>query len=232
MFSNKNYMWVVVVVFVVIVLSGCSVLRAPARAAAEHDKLVTLYNGAVTSQSTYGACVDSAVAKINLIQGTYNAYLQTESDRVSAWRGEVNTATEEFNQRRSAYSDLNNTDIVSLNQMVEEEATPADLATGFGIVIDAYAPTEAILPTLPTEVVQQVIAEQSEASNLMLGCVVDWNQAAEAYNTERSRINRLSDSGRIIGDAANALGLSELPNRLPLYTSTSSSEPIPSFNSE
>ncbi len=219
----KTFRILSVLLIVGLILSGCKIAKD---AGHEHDRLVELYYNSVTAQSTYGACIDSTVMKLNLLNSTYSAYLDNDNERVKAWRVTVAERQASFDETREAFTNADG----DLNKMVEEGATPADLANGLTLMVNSYAPTEAGLEALPTTVVERMMDEQSEAANMIFSCVLDWNNAAREYNVERNRINGLSDSGKIIGAAANAIGLSELPRELPTYQSNSSSQPIPDFS--
>lgn len=223
------------ILFVLVVLvffqAACGARQAAQSAAHEHDKLVELYFAATASKSTFGACVDSSVATINLMNQTYQTYVDTEVARVNAWRQNVNAQTQKFNETRSAFNSVqpNENGVIDLKEMVESGVTPADVAAGFDLTVQAYAPTEAVQEALPTEVTTFVLAQHAEATGMMFGCVVDWNEAARAYNTERNKINSLVNSGEILGAAASAIGINDLPETLPYYQSESENAPLPTF---
>ena len=221
----KNLILLFVALLSMSLISACGAVQS---ATGKHDLLVQYYNDAVTATSTFGACADSAVAQVNLSNNTLRVYVDTESQRVQDWRNSQQQATESYTEARERFNNeqQNGSD---LNQMVENQATPADLGSAFNVALSAYAPTEAVLPTLPTDVFTQVLDIQSEAANMMFGCAVDWNEAASRYNSERAKINSFIDSGRIIGDAASALGVTDLPSRLPLYQSSTNDGTIPTF---
>lgn len=227
---KKNNRWFVLLVFALL-LSACSAREAAQSAAQEHDKLVELYFAAVASQSNFSACVDASTAKINLMQSTYATYTDTEVARVAAWRQNIDRQTEKLDEARDAFNSVtpNENGVIDLNEMVASGGTPADVASGFALTVQAYAPTEAVLPVLPTEVTLFILAEQSEATSMMFGCVVDWNEAAQAYNAERNKLNQLVNSGEVIGAAANAIGINDLPETLPYYQSTPENSTIPTF---
>lgn len=112
-----------------------------------------------------------------------------------------------------------------LNTAVEKGGTPADLGNAYALQIQAYAeaPWSSNFGEQNAMKLTDLI---SEAYSTTLGCVNDWNSSVKAYNKERSRISGLVDSGRIVGDAANALGIDKMPLKLPYYESPSSSQPV------
>lgn len=97
-----------------------------------------------------------------------------------------------------------------LGELAAAGGTPADLATGFTLMVNAF--TEAPLaPVDPSALAntQRIISEQF---NKAQSCVTDWNDAVAIYNTERNQI-----SGDVVGTIAQKLGVKDLPASLPYF---------------
>lgn len=201
------------------ILSSCGLFQSVSH---EHDKLVELYQKADAARSNAAACYDMNGGKVRDSFKAFNKFLDANKQTVDAWKSnKLDPANKAFNNAKSSLKSSLNDD---LNTAVENGGTPTDMANGFALQINAY--TEAPWVGMDTVALTSLQDLIEEAYSTSYGCIKDWNDAVSAYNIERSRIASLSDSGRIIGDAANALGVTDLPRKLPYYESPDNSKPI------
>lgn len=211
-----------VVLFSVLAIVSILACGLPATISREHDKLVELYQNADAARSTAYACFDMNGGKVRTAFAAYNRFLDANTEAVQAWKaGPVAEAQAKLVAAQNAANETENSD---LNAAVEEGGTPADLYAGYALQINAYA--EAPWTGLSEDMYISIQDLIEESYSTTFGCIKDWNDNVKAYNVERSRIAGLADSGRIIGDAANALGVTELPLKLPYYESPESALPI------
>lgn len=201
---------------------ACGLPAVAKTAGHEHDKLVELYQNADAARSTAQACFDMNGGKVRTSFAAYNRFLDANTEAVQAWKaGPVADAQAKLAAAQNAANATQDSD---LNAATEQGGTPADLYAGYALQINAYA--EAPWTGLSEDMYISIQDLIEESYSTTFGCIKDWNDNVKAYNIERSRINGLADSGRIIGDAATALGITELPLKLPYYESPASALPI------
>lgn len=185
------------------------------------DDLVGLYQGVQRAASDFQLCSDTNLNKIVVTTQQAERYFEADRAKVEAWASRYQQAQQEVAEATAAYKDTNGQPLpanqLDLAELQQQGALPSDIGGGFAVVVNAV--TEApVAPTSP-EIGLAMMNTTNEAYNTIQACGVDWNEAVQAYNTERNQA-----ATDIVASAADALGVRELPRELPYYRGSAQSQ--------
>jgi len=208
---KKSISLLVVICLVLAVIfssTGCGVVH-------KYDSLVAAYQSAQKAAATSRTSIALGYNKIQNHMDMYSKYLSTDVSKTEAYRKVLS----DYGQQQKAYLNESgqavNSSQLDLNKLVQEKATPADMAINIYAYVTQF--TEAPLQPVDEKALADTQKYVSEAYNEINSSVEDWNTAVQNYNTVRNQA-----TGDIVGSAAQALGIKNLPEELPYF-----SMPIP-----
>jgi hypothetical protein len=196
------------VVCVIFLSTSCGVVN-------KYNGLVEAYQNAQKAAANGRVSLALGYNKIQNYMDMYNKYLSTDVEKTKAYRDALNNYGTKLTNQNKEYLDQNGQPLdpskIDLNQLVASKATPADMA----INITSYANqfSEAPLQGVDEKSLENTQRYVSEAYNEIYANIQDWNTAVNAYNSERNKA-----TGDIIGRAAEALRVKELPEELPYFS--------------
>lgn len=181
---------------------------------ARYNHLIQSYQDARNAAATSQACFALVGQQLNFQVTVYNSYLSADVAKTQAYRDALKAGQNQVASAGSAYVGPDGQPIppdqLDLGSLAEQHATPADQASGFTLMVNAF--TEAPLAPIDPSALANTQRIISEQFNQAMSCVVDWNTAVNTYNIERSQI-----SGDVVGTIAQRLGVKDLPPSLPFY---------------
>jgi len=209
---KKISMMVVLALLMALVLNACGVARSVVD---QYHVLIERYQTAQKQAANFKLCVDTAMGTIYTQATFLQSYQQADIEKTKAWRQALDDSmarlVETMNNYRDADGNPISVDQLDLGELANAGALPDGISTQFGLFVKAFQ--EAPLPTVSDKPVLAAMATASEQYNKIDACGADWNDAVEAYNTERNKI-----PGDVVGRIAEALKVKELPESLPYYS--------------
>lgn len=208
----KKLILVVVVLSVFSLLIGaCGVARS---AVDEYHTLITDYQTAQKMASNFQLCTDTAMGTIYTQATFLQNYQQADVQKAKEWRQALDDSSARLAETMAAYKDANgnplSTDQLDLGELAAKGALPDGVSGGFNVFVKAFQ--EAPLSTVSDKPVLMAMQTATEQYNKIDACGADWNDAVQAYNTERNKI-----PGDVVGRIAEALKVKTLPESLPFY---------------
>jgi hypothetical protein len=154
-------------------------------------------------------------------------YQQADVEKAKVWRQALDNSSARLAQTLLNYKDANGNPLpvssLDLGALAQQNALPDSVAGGFSLFVQAFQ--EAPLAQVSDAPVLAAMNTASEQYNKIDACGADWNDAVQAYNTERNKI-----PGDVVGRIAEALHVKTLPETLPYYAGSyngSISQPKP-----
>jgi hypothetical protein len=204
----KKFFALILVVCLIALLYGCGVVH-------KYDSLIEAYQNAQKAAANGQVSIALGFNKIQNYMDMYDQYLSADVEKTKAYREALAEYGAKMAEQQKQYVDSDGQPLdpsqLDLNELVENQATPADMALN----VQVYASTfnEAPLENIDIESLTNTQRLVSEAYNEIFASINDWNDAVNEYNTERNKA-----TGDIVGRAAEALNVNELPQKLPLFT--------------
>jgi len=209
--------WFVINVLVVIslALSACQAIgNAAGSVVNEYHTLITDYQNAQKMASNFQLCVDTAMGAIYTQATFLQNYQQADVEKAKVWRQALDNSSARLAQTLMNYKDANGNPLpassLDLGTLAQQNALPDSVGSGFSLFVQAF--TEAPLAQVSDAPVLAAMNTASEQYNKIDACGADWNDAVQAYNTERNKI-----PGDVVGRIAEALHVKTLPESLPYY---------------
>jgi hypothetical protein len=204
-----------ILVVMALALSGCQAIKnVGGNVVDEYHTLITDYQHAQKTASNFQLCVDTAMGTIYTQATFLQNYQQADIEKAKVWRQALDNSSARLAQTLMNYKDSNGNPIpassLDLGTLAQQNALPDSVGNTFSLFVQAF--TEAPLPTVSDAPVLAAMNTASEQYNKIEACGADWNDAVEAYNTERNKI-----PGDVVGRIAEALHVKTLPESLPYY---------------
>jgi hypothetical protein len=202
-------------VFISLVLSACQgISNLAGNVVDQYHTLITDYQSAQKMASNFQLCVDTAMGTIYTQATFLQNYQQADIEKAKVWRQALDNSSARLAQTLMNYKDANGNPLpasaLDLGALSQSHALPDSVAGGFSLFVQAF--TEAPLPTVSDAPVLAAMNTASEQYNKIDACGADWNDAVQAYNTERNKI-----PGDVVGRIAEYLHVKTLPESLPYY---------------
>jgi len=199
-------------------LSACQAIgNAAGGVVNEYHTLITDYQNAQKTASNFQLCVDTAMGTIYTQATFLQNYQQADIEKAKVWRQALDNSSARLAQTLLNYRDANGNPLpvssLDLGALAQQNALPDSVAGGFSLFVQAFQ--EAPLPQVSDAPVLAAMNTASEQYNKIDACGADWNDAVQAYNTERNKI-----PGDVVGRIAEALHVKTLPETLPYYVGT------------
>jgi hypothetical protein len=196
-------------------LSACQAIgNAAGSVVNEYHTLITAYQNAQKTASNFQLCVDTAMGTIYTQATFLQNYQQADIAKAKVWRQALDNSSARLAQTLMNYKDANGNPLpasaLDLGTLASQQALPDSVSGGFSLFVQAF--TEAPLPQVSDAPVLAAMNTASEQYNKIDACGTDWNDAVQAYNTERNKI-----PGDVVGRIAEALHVKTLPESLPYY---------------
>ncbi len=204
-----------VLMVMALALSACQAIKNTAGSVVdEYHTLITDYQNAQKQASNFELCVDTAMGTIYTQATFLQNYQQADIEKAKVWRQALDNSSARLVQALANYKDANGNTIptssLDLGALAQNNALPDSVGNGFSLFVQAFQ--EAPLPTVSDAPVLAAMNTASEQYNKIDACGADWNDAVQAYNTERNKI-----PGDVVGRIAEALHVKTLPESLPYY---------------
>jgi hypothetical protein len=202
-------------VVISLALSACQTIKnAVGSVVDEYHTLITDYQNAQKTASNFQLCVDTAMGTIYTQATFLQNYQQADIEKAKVWRQALDNSSARLAQTLMNYKDANGnplpTSSLDLGALAQQKALPDSVAGGFSLFVQAFQ--EAPLAQVSDAPVLAAMNTASEQYNKIDACGADWNDAVQAYNTERNKI-----PGDVVGRIAEALHVKTLPETLPYY---------------
>jgi hypothetical protein len=198
-------------VVMTLALSACQTAKSVVD---EYHTLIEDYQNAQKMASNFQLCVDTAMGTIYTQAAFLQNYQQADIEKAKVWRQVLDNSSARLLEALKNYRDANGnplpTSALDLGTLAQQNALPDSVAGGFSLFIQAFQ--EAPLPQVSDAPVLAAMNTASEQYNKIDACGADWNDAVQAYNTERNKI-----PGDVVGRIAEALHVKTLPESLPYY---------------
>lgn len=199
-----------------IILGGCGTIKKAATSVVdEYHTLIEAYQGAQKMAANFQLCVDTAMGTIYTQASFLQNYQQADVDKAKVWRQALDDSSARLAETLQNYKDAEGNPIAAsqldLGALAEQNALPDSVSGGFSAFVNVFQ--EAPLPAVSDKPVLAAMQTATEQYNKIDACGADWNDAVEAYNTERNKI-----PGDVVGRIAEALKVKTLPESLPYYT--------------
>jgi len=212
---NKNRFAMNLLVVISLALSACQGIRNLAgNVVDEYHTLITAYQNAQKTASNFQLCVDTAMGTIYTQATFLQNYQQADIEKAKVWREALDNSSARLAQTLMNYKDANGNPLpassLDLGALAQQNALPDSVAGGFSLFVQAFQ--EAPLAQVSDAPVLAAMNTASEQYNKIDACGADWNDAVQAYNTERNKI-----PGDVVGRIAEALHVKTLPETLPYY---------------
>jgi hypothetical protein len=196
-------------------LTSCQGVRSLAgNVVDEYHTLISAYQSAQKMASNFQLCVDTAMGTIYTQATFLQNYQQADIEKAKAWREALDNSSARLAETLQNYKDTNGNPLpassLDLGTLAQQNALPNSVAGGFSLFVQAFQ--EAPLPQVSDAPVLAAMNTASEQYNKIDACGADWNDAVQAYNTERNKI-----PGDVVGRIAEALHVKTLPETLPYY---------------
>lgn len=180
----------------------------------QYHTLITDYQTAQKMASNFQLCVDTGMGTIYTQATFLQNYQQADIAKAKVWRQALDNSSARLAQTLMNYKDANGNPLpassLDLGALAQQSALPDSVAGGFGLFVQAFQ--EAPLAQVSDAPVLAAMNTASEQYNKIDACGADWNDAVQAYNTERNKI-----PGDVVGRIAEALHVKTLPETLPYY---------------
>ena len=204
-----------ILVIVSLALSACQAIKNTAGSVVnEYSTLITDYQNAQKMASNFQLCVDTAMGVIYTQATFLQNYQQADIEKAKVWRQALDNSSARLAQTLMNYRDANGNPLpasaLDLGTLAQANALPDSVGSGFSVFVQAF--TEAPLAQVSDAPVLAAMNTASEQYNKIDACGADWNDAVQAYNTERNKI-----PGDVVGRIAEALHVKTLPEELPYY---------------
>lgn len=198
-----------------IILSGCGTIKKAATSVVdEYHTLIEAYQNAQKMAANFQLCVDTAMGTIFTQASFLQNYQQADIDKAEAWRKALDDSSARLAETLQNYKDAEGNPLsvsqLDLGALAEQNALPDNVSGGFSAFVKVFQ--EAPLPAVSDKPVLAAMQTATEQYNKIDACGADWNDAVEAYNTERNKI-----PGDVVGRIAEALKVKTLPESLPYY---------------
>lgn len=196
-------------------LNACQAIGSAAGSVvSEYHTLITAYQAAQKTASDFRLCVDTAMGTIYTQAAFLQNYQQADIEKAKVWRQALDNSSARLAQTLLNYKDANGNPLpvssLDLGSLAEQHALPDSVAGGFSLFVQAFQ--EAPLAQVSDAPVLAAMKTATEQYNKIDACGSDWNDAVQAYNTERNMI-----PGDVVGRIAEALHVKTLPETLPYY---------------
>ena len=192
-------------------LSACGVAKSVVN---EYHTLITAYQNAQKMASNFQLCVDTAMGTIYTQAAFLQSYQQADVEKAKVWREALDNSQARLLQTLLNYRDANGNPLpissLDLGELLKQNALPDSIGGGFTLFVQAFQ--EAPLAQVSDAPVLAAMNTATEQYNKIDACGADWNDAVQAYNTERNKI-----PGDVVGRIAEALHVKTLPESLPYY---------------
>ena len=204
-----------ILVVMALALSACQSIRNLAGSVVDqYHTLIEYYQNAQKTASTFQLCVDTAMGTIYTQATFLQNYQQADIEKAKVWRQALDNSSARLLETLKNYKDANGNALpassLDLGALAQQNALPDSIAGGFSLFVQAFQ--EAPLAQVSDAPVLAAMNTASEQYNKIDACGADWNDAVQAYNTERNKI-----PGDVVGRIAEALGVKTLPESLPYY---------------
>jgi hypothetical protein len=200
-----------ILVILALLLSGCGVIGGVVD---QYHTLIAAYQKAQKMASNFQLCVDTAMGTIYTQASFLQSYQQADIEKAKVWREALDNSSARLAETLKNYKDANGNPIpassLDLDTLAQQSALPDSVGNGFTLFVQAFQ--EAPLPAVSDAPVLAAMNTATEQYNKIDACGADWNDAVEAYNTERNKI-----PGDVVGRIAEALHVKTLPETLPYY---------------
>ena len=202
-------------VVISLTLSACQTISNVAgNVVNEYSTLITDYQNAQKTASNFQLCVDTAMGTIYTQATFLQNYQQADVEKAKVWRQALDNSSARLAQTLLNYKDANGNPLpassLDLGALAQANALPNSVGSGFSLFVQAFQ--EAPLAQVSDAPVLAAMNTASEQYNKIDACGADWNDAVQAYNTERNKI-----PGDVVGQIAEALHVKTLPETLPYY---------------
>ena len=202
-------------VVISLTLSACQTISNVAgNVVNEYSTLITDYQNAQKTASNFQLCVDTAMGTIYTQATFLQNYQQADVEKAKVWRQALDNSSARLAQTLLNYKDANGNPLpassLDLGALAQANALPNSVGSGFSLFVQAFQ--EAPLAQVSDAPVLAAMNTASEQYNKIDACGADWNDAVQAYNTERNKI-----PGDVVGRIAEALHVKTLPETLPYY---------------
>jgi hypothetical protein len=202
-------------VVISLTLSACQTISNVAgNVVNEYSTLITDYQNAQKTASNFQLCVDTAMGTIYTQATFLQNYQQADVEKAKVWRQALDNSSARLAQTLLNYKDANGNPLpassLDLGALAQANALPNSVGSGFSWFVQAFQ--EAPLAQVSDAPVLAAMNTASEQYNKIDACGADWNDAVQAYNTERNKI-----PGDVVGRIAEALHVKTLPETLPYY---------------
>ena len=198
----------------VILAMGLSACTLAGNVVDQYHTLITAYQNAQKYASNFQLCVDTAMGVIYTQATFLQNYQQADIEKAKVWRQALDNSSARLAETLKNYKDANGNPLpasaLDLGTLAQQNALPDSVAGGFTLFVQAF--TEAPLAQVSDAPVLAAMNTASEQYNKIDACGADWNDAVQAYNTERNKI-----PGDVVGRIAEALKVKTLPEELPYY---------------
>lgn len=229
-----------VIAIAALILGACMpVQRGGAALVQQYNGLITAYQAGQRETINGKNCVVMVYTDLTIQIGLANTAMQAEVARTAAYRDalaeygtkvndQIAGAQKQYEGQLGVYSDQNGNVLpperLDLAKVAAAGAFPAQLVGTLNVFVTSF--TEAPLPPANFEPILLAQRETAEKMNLLFACSKTSNDAIFQYNIERQKV-----SGRVVGDIAEYLGVSELPAELPYFALQGSTAPpvVPTF---
>jgi hypothetical protein len=206
---------ITLLVVMAIALSACQAIKnTVSNVVTEYHTLITAYQNAQKTASNFRLCVDTAMGTIYTQAVFLQNYQQADIEKAKVWRQALDNSSARLAETLKNYKDANGNPIpassLDLGALAQQNALPDSVAGGFSLFVQAF--TEAPLPQVSDAPVLAAMKTATEQYNKIDACGADWNDAVQAYNTERNKI-----PGDVVGRIAEYLHVKTLPQELPYY---------------
>ena len=212
---NKFKFAICLLLVLSLALSGCGAIKNAASSVVnEYHTLIAAYQNAQKTASNFKLCVDTAMGTIYTQATFLQNYQQADVEKAKVWRQALDNSSARLLETLKNYKDANGNPIpasaLDLGALASQNALPDSVGGGFSLFVQAF--TEAPLAQVSDAPVLAAMKTASEQYNKIDACGADWNDAVQAYNTERNKI-----PGDVVGRIAEALHVKTLPEELPYY---------------
>ena len=198
-----------------LILSGCNIIKNTVTSVVDqYHTLIEAYQNAQKYASNFQLCVDTAMGTIYTQATFLQNYPKADVEKAKVWRQALDNSSARLAETLMNYKDANGNPLpatsLDLGALAEQGALPDSVAGGFSLFVQAFQ--EAPMANISDAPVLAAMNTATEQYNKIDACGTDWNDAVQAYNTERNKI-----PGDVVGRIAEYLKVKTLPETLPYY---------------
>jgi hypothetical protein len=213
---KKTSIAISVILILAFALSSCQTIgKVATNVVDEYHTLIENYQRAQKMASNFQLCTDTAMGTIYTQATFLQNYQQADVNKAKVWREALDNSSARLAETLANYKDANGNPLpasaLDLGALAEQKALPDSVSGGFSLFVQAFQ--EAPLATVSDKPVLMAMQTATEQYNKIDACGADWNDAVEAYNTERNKI-----PGDVVGRIAEYLKVKTLPQSLPYYS--------------